>query len=167
MSDMSLRPILPGDEMEVLRVFKSSPSYFLRVDGCEPSLHTVQISMNDKPKKLSLMYRKEFLFLEYNDKAIGVSDLHIHHPEAGFAYLGQMLLSEEYFGRKFGTRFYAMIEHHLKTNFNIKVVRLGVSDDNDVSAFWRKQGFAPNSKTYTWEGENKTTQVIEFEKGFA
>lgn len=130
MSDISLRRILPGDEAKVLQVFKSSPAYFLKVDGCEPSLRSVQFSMNDMPKKLSPMYRKEFLFLEYKDEAIGVSDLHVHHPEEGIAYLGQILLSEKYFGRKFGTRFYGLIENYLK---KILILRWLVSESRTTT----------------------------------
>lgn len=46
-------------------------------------------------------------------------------------------------------------------------MRLGISEGNDVSTFWKKMGFAENGKTYMWKGENKTTAVVEYEKQVA
>ncbi len=160
----ALRHISSVDHPTVLNVFEKSPTYFRRVDGCEPTLKSVQIALTDGPKMQTPTYRKEFLFLEYKNQPIGVVDLHIDHPEAGIAYLGLLLLAEDSFSKGFGRRFYDLVEHYAKTTFGIKKMRLGISDDNDVSGYWKKMGFVPNGKTYEWKGENRTTNVVEFDK---
>jgi hypothetical protein len=63
-----------------------------------------------------------------------------------------------------GRRSYELAEHYLKTIFKTRKIRLGVSDDNDVSAFWKKMGFTLNGKSYAYKGENRKTQVRELEK---
>jgi uncharacterized cupin superfamily protein len=161
---LALRQVTTKDETTILEVFRKSPTYFLRVDGCEPTLKTVQHAVVDGPPKRIKSYLKEFLLIEYDDKSIGVADIHINHPEPGIVYLGLLLITEDLFGKDIGRRSYELIEHYVKTTFDAKVMRLGVSDDNDVSVFWKKMGFMPNGRSYTWKGERKTANVTEFEK---
>ncbi|MGZ6441032.1 MAG: GNAT family N-acetyltransferase [Pseudobdellovibrionaceae bacterium] len=152
------------DENLILEIFKKSPGYFLRVDGVEPTLKTVQHAIQDEPEKRTETYRKEFLVVEYQDQPIGVVDIHIHHPEPGMVYIGLLLVTEDLFGKGLGRRIYDLVEHYVKMIFEVKLIRLGVSEDNDVSEFWKKMGFSRNGKTYDWKGEEKTTHVIEFDK---
>ncbi len=57
-----------------------------------------------------------------------------------------------------------LIEPYLKTVYSAKRIRLGISDENDVCAFWRKMDFSENGWTYQWKGEQKTARVVEFDK---
>lgn len=153
-----------SDENLVLEIFKKSPNYFMRVDGVEPSLATVKHAIADCPPKRGETYRKEFLIVEYQDQPIGVVDLHINHPEPGVVYIGLLLVTEDLFGKGLGRRIYELVEHYVKRIFEAKLMRLGISDDNDVSEFWKKVGFTANGRTYEWMGESKTTHVNEFDK---
>lgn len=153
-----------GDENLVLDIFKQSMQYFKNVEGVEPSLKTVRHAVEDSPIQKSDKCFKEFLIVEYADQPIGVVDLHIHHPEEGVAYLGLLLLKEELFGRRLGQKTFQLLEHYLKTIFKIQKIRLGISAENNVVAFWQKMGFQTNGKFYAHSRENKTTQVDEYEK---
>lgn len=161
---LCLRHFEPSDENLVLDIFQNSLTYFRRVDGCEPTIKSVNHAIKDGPEKRAESYFKEFLLIEYKDKAIGVVDLHINHPDPGIVYIGLLLLIEETFGKGLGRRSYELVEHYVKTIFEAKTVRLGISDDNDVSGYWKKMGFIPNGRTYSWKGESKTTNVVEFDK---
>jgi uncharacterized cupin superfamily protein len=161
---LSLRHVNSSDENLVLDIFKKSPTYFSRVDGCEPTITTVKHAIADGPEKRVESYHKEFLLIEHKDQPIGVVEIHINHPEPGIVYVGLLLLTENIFGKGFGRRSYELVEHYVKMIFGAKTLRLGISDDNDVSPFWKKMGFVPNGKTYSWKGESKTTNVVEFDK---
>lgn len=161
---LSFRHVNPSDEDLISDIFRRSPTYFMRVDGCEATLKTVKHAIVDGPEKRIESYLKEFLLIEHKDQPIGVIDIHINHPESGVVYVGLLLLVEDRFGKGFGRRSYDLVQHYVKTIFDAKLMRLGVSDDNDVSIFWENMGFAPNGKTYAWRGENKTTNVVEFDK---
>ena len=54
----------------------------------------------------------------------------------------------------------------MKRAFGSKIIRLGISDENDVSGFWKAVGFMPNGRTYSWKGEAKTTNVVEYDRVF-
>jgi len=79
-------------------------------------------------------------------------------------YLGLLLLTEDQFGKGLGRRSFDLIEHYVKNVHGVTRIRLGISDENDVTTFWTKLGFAANGKTYAWLGENKRTTVVEYEK---
>ncbi len=161
---LAFRYVSEEDQDLLLNIFTRSPQYFQRVDGCIPTLQTVQNALVDGPQKRHSKYLKEFLLIESKDIPIGVIDIHIHHPDENIAYLGLLLLSEDIFGRGLGRRSYKLLEHYVKNIFDVSTVRLGVSEENDVSVFWKKLGFVENGNTYSWKGENKITQVVEFEK---
>ena len=164
---LALRHFSGDDHSAVLEVFLKSPTYFHRVDGCEPTLKSVELALSDGPKKRTPTYSKEFLLLDHKDQSIGVVDLHIDHPHAGIAYIGLLLLTENMFSKGLGRKFYDLVEHYVKTTFGIKTMRLGVSGDNDVTGYWNKMGFSPNGNSYEWKGEHKITDVVEFEKSLA
>src|ERR1035438_2276250 len=45
---------------------------------------------------------------DFEDKAIGVIDLHKNHPEPGITYLGLLLLTENLFGLGLGRKSYQL-----------------------------------------------------------
>jgi [ribosomal protein S5]-alanine N-acetyltransferase len=152
------------DADKVLEIFKSSPTYFQRVDGCLPSLSTVKHAIVDGPTKQSESHFKEFLIINHNSKPIGVVDVHANHPEKEICYLGLLLISESLFARGLGRTCYELAEDYILRALGCKKIRIGISNDNDVSGFWEKMGFKFNGKTYDWKGEQKTTSVREFDK---
>lgn len=161
---LSFRSCSENDVIEVLDIFKKSPNYFLKVDGCEPNEKMAKLALIDGPKNTNPKYFKEFLVIDYKDQPIGVLDLHPNHPEEGICYLGLLLIDESHFGRGLGRKCYELAEDYIKRALDCKKIKLGISDENDVSGFWSKMGFEFNGKTYEWKGEEKTANVREFEK---
>jgi len=99
-----------------------------------------------------------------NGRNIGAVDLHANHPNVGICYLGLMLITENYFAKGIGTRLYHFAEDYIKRALSYHTIRLGISDDNNVTGFWTKMGFVLNTKTYQWKGEGKTSTVREYDK---
>jgi uncharacterized cupin superfamily protein/GNAT superfamily N-acetyltransferase len=149
---------------EVLKIFQESPTYFQRVDGCPSTLATTKHAIIDGPKKRDEKYFKEFLIIDLNNEPIGVLDLHANHPEVGVCYLGLLLIKEDCFRKGLGRRCYELAEDYVKRGLGCKEIRLGVSDANDVTKFWEKQGFSHNGNIYNWTGNVKTSEVRELKK---
>jgi len=154
----------PVDAAEVFEIFQKSKQYFLKVDGCEPTLKMVEHAIVDGPKNKIEKYFKEFLIIQWNDKNIGVLDVHANHPEEGICYLGLLLITEDLFAKGIGTRCFNLAEHYIKQAFGCKKIRLGISDENNVTGFWEKMGFQFNDKTYEWKGAERTSAIREFDK---
>ena len=161
---LAFKLVGPQEVETVLKIFNQSLAYFEKVEGSLPTRQMVEHAIKDVPEKKSTFYLKEFLLVEYKDQPVGVVDLHLHHPEEGIAYIGLLLVTDQFKGRGLGRRIYELTEHYAKMVFKIKQIRLGISEDNDVRAFWTKLGFTPNGKAYDWKGENKVTKVAEFAK---
>lgn len=153
-----------SDQKTVLSLFERSRDYFLKVNRAEPSLETVQTEMSEGPANRTPTYLKEFLQIYLDDEPIGVVDLHKDHPTVGEVYIGLLLLADEYKGRGLGRKAYELIEHYVKHAYGSKGIRLGISNDNDVSGFWTKLGFLPNGKVYQHQGEAHVTHVTEYSK---
>jgi uncharacterized cupin superfamily protein/GNAT superfamily N-acetyltransferase len=161
---LAFRACTERDAETVSEVFKGSPAYFERVDGCAPTLELARHAILDQPPKTGDSYFKECLLIESRGRPVGVLDLHAHHPEPGICYLGLLLLRDRDAGKGFGRRCYELAEDYVRRAYGCKLIQLGVSADNDVSGFWTKMGFANNGKTYEWRAEAKTTAVTEMEK---
>lgn len=161
---MDLEPITLNSLDLVLSVFESSPNYFLKVEGCLPTAGTAQEAILGEPAAKGPGYNKEFLLIRDRGRLIGTAEVHVNHPEPLSSYLGLLLIREDLFGHGVGRECYTAVENHLCFRHDIRRVRLGVSDDNDVSGFWSKLGFHSNGRTYCWEGERKTSHVVEYEK---
>ncbi|MCE3011093.1 MAG: GNAT family N-acetyltransferase [Proteobacteria bacterium] len=153
-----------ADAPQVLEIFKTSPTYFERVDGCLPSLETAKHALVDGPKRQGDHYFKECLIIKLNNQPIGILNFHANHPEKDVCYLGLLLISENLFSRGLGRKCYELAEDYILRALGCKKIRLGISNDNDVTGFWQKMGFEFNGNTYDWKGEQKTTTVREFEK---
>ena len=153
-----------ADSAEILAIFEKSPTYFARVDGVAPTMTSVTTALTDGPKKTVEGYRKEFMIVRLEGKPVGVIDFHANHPEEGVAYIGLLLFAEDQFGRGLGRRAFDLLIDYAKKTFKTKKFKLGVSDDNDVSEFWKKLGFTPSGHTFQWKGESKTTHVVEYHR---
>ena len=161
---MELETVTLNSQDLVLSIFESSPSYFKRVEGCLPTVSTVEEAILGKPAKPSPEYKKEFLIIRVDGRPIGTAELHVNHPQPEVSYIGLLLIREDLFGKGFGRACYRAVERYLRERHDAKVIRLGVSDENDVSGFWSKLGFRSNGRNYCWEGERKVSNVVEYEK---
>lgn len=161
---MELEAVTLNSQDLVLSLFESSPDYFLKVDGCLPSIETVYDAILSQPQQLDPHYKKEFLIIRHDGRVVGTAELHINHPCLEVSYIGLLLIREDLKGRGLGRDCYRAIEKYLCDRYEAKKIRLGVSDENDVSGFWSKLGFRSNGRSYTWEGERKASNVVEYEK---
>lgn len=161
---LCFKPCSEKDWPTVFEIYQQSPSYFKKVDGCLPTQETAQHDLIDSPSKKDPKYFKEFLVIELNQEPIGVLDLHVHHPEEKVCYLGLLLIKENLFSRKIGTRCFQLAEDYIRRALGCTKIRLGVSDENDVSGYWQKMGFQFNGSSYQWKGKEKTATVREFDK---
>lgn len=161
---MELEVVTLNSQDLVLSIFECSPDYFLRVEGCLPSIETVHEAILCKPNTCCEQYIKEFLIIRREGRPIGTVELHINHPGPRTSYIGLLLIREDMKGHGVGRACYEAVERYLRDHYDSKFVRLGVANDNDVSGFWSKLGFRSNGRTYVWEGERKANQVVEYEK---
>lgn len=152
---------------KILSIFEKAPAYFLQVEGCLPSLGTVDDALLCEPARISSHYRKEFAVIRNQNEAIGTVELHIHHPEKGIVYIGLLLVREDLQKRGYGRECYRVVEQYLSDTYHAEIIRLGVSSDNDVSGFWSKMGFHSNGHSYNYMGERKVNHVVEYEKRIA
>jgi len=162
---MNLEPVNLNAKSLVLSIFEKTPSYFLQVEGCLPTLATVDDAILCAPAKTSSSYRKEFLVIrDDSGDAVGTVELHVNHPALSIAYIGLLLVREDLHRRGIGRACYQAVESYVKDHYEAKIIRLGVSDDNDVSGFWSKLGFRSNGRSYSYAGERKANNVVEYEK---
>jgi GNAT superfamily N-acetyltransferase len=164
MCALSLHPATAADEATVLSIFLRSAAYFLHVEGAAPNMEIVRAEMSGAPKKKSSAWRKEFLLIREGDAPIGVVDLHVDHPQSGIGYIGLFLLAEDRHGQGIGTSAFQMLEVRCRAAHGLSSLRLGVSDDHDMSGFWTKLGFAPNGHSYEFQGLYRMTRSVEYEK---
>lgn len=59
-SDLRLRLGSEKDAPEVLEIYKTSPDYFQKVDGCEPSLETARTEITFARKARAQIISKSF-----------------------------------------------------------------------------------------------------------
>lgn len=162
---MDLQPVTLSSQSLILSIFEKAPHYFLQVEGCLPTLATVNDAILCAPANTGTAYRKEFLVIRDDEgEPIGTAELHVNHPEPEIAYLGLLLVREDFHRQGMGRACYRAVEEHVKQNYGAKFMRLGVSDDNDVSGFWSKLGFNSNGRNYSYVGERKANNVVEYEK---
>lgn len=148
----------------ILSIFKKAPRYFLQVEGCLPTIATVNDAILCAPARTVPTYQKEFLVIRRDGDPIGTVELHVNHPAPSVAYIGLLLVREDLHRQGLGRACYGAVEEYVRQHYDAKVIRLGVSDDNDVSGFWSKLGFCSNGRSYSYAGERKANNVVEYEK---
>lgn len=162
--ELRLEPIGLDQENILQDIYNHSPTYFKRVDGTDPLPGMAKKDIEDIPQNRSKTYKKIAALIYKNSEPIGYADLHINHRTDGITYLGLLLLKESEQGKGIGRKAYLLVEKYLTEKFNIKKIVLGVSDKNQVQAYWEKMGFKPNGHTYIWKGERVESNVTEMEK---
>ncbi|MGZ3775575.1 MAG: GNAT family N-acetyltransferase [Bdellovibrio sp.] len=154
-----------SDMAEVVQeIYFNAPTYFRRVDGTEPLPGMALKDINDFPPKRGDQYIKIAALISENSKPIGYADLHVNYRCKGMSYLGLLILREDAQGKGLGRRVYNLVEKFLIEQFDVEKIYLGVSDHNQVQAYWIKMGFVPNGFTYKWQGEKIESMVTEMEK---
>jgi len=161
---MDLESVNLSSKDLILSIFKKAPRYFIQVEGCLPTIATVNDAILCAPARTIPAYRKEFLVIRKEGEAIGTVELHVNHPAPAVAYIGLLLVREDLHRKGLGRACYQAVEDYVRRNYDAKIIRLGVSDDNDVSGFWSKLGVTSNGRSYCYAGERKANNVVEYEK---
>lgn len=164
MLDILLEEVSPRQLDRLLKIYKQAPQYCLNVEGRLPDRVMMEKEFQDGgPKKKSDKYQRKVYIFIIDNRDVGLTDLHLNHPQDGVAYIGLLLLTERLHGKGVGHQAYQLIEKDLKYKHDIQKIKLGVSENNNVEPFWEKMGFERNGHTYQW-GHEKMSEVFEMEK---
>jgi ribosomal protein S18 acetylase RimI-like enzyme/predicted enzyme related to lactoylglutathione lyase len=153
----------PEDIVTVQRLMEASPRYFLRVQN--------QIARSNEAREAFAALppntppERKFCFGVYwAGELAGFADVILGYPDASYAYLGLLLFSESYQNQGLGRQAYQLIEEEISTWPDVKTIRLGVADTNDVGGFWRKMGFEPTGRRLPSHQPEIKASIIEMDK---
>jgi RimJ/RimL family protein N-acetyltransferase len=165
--EIILQRVTINDQELVQSILDRAPGFYLKVDGAAHIPNMAKREIQGTPLKKSPTYEKYFLVVYLDSKPMGVLDLHKDHPKKGETYIGLLLLDETYQQKGLGRKVYQMTEDYCRHELGAHKLILGVSDDNDVTGFWKKMGFTHNGSDYIWKGVHKETNVREMEKAIS
>lgn len=157
--------LIPASEKmtpEIEHIFKHSPSYFRYISGQEATPEAAKDTLTELPPGCG--YHQKFVFLiELQNQYIGVSDLVLRYPDNETAFLGLLLLNEDFQGKGMGRQAYQLHEQFAREN-NFHKIRLAVVETNPVLDFWRKLGFQETGITRPYQHHLVTSVVKVLEK---
>jgi ribosomal protein S18 acetylase RimI-like enzyme len=118
-----------------------APDYFTRTEGGPAREDAASDLVSEAEADAN---RRVFLLVPHaGGPAVGVLDLHLHHPGPGAAHVGLLLFRESCQGLGYGTETTGALEHAL-ARAGFATLRLSVGDENpEAKAFWERVGFAP------------------------
>ncbi|MNO16547.1 Acetyltransferase (GNAT) family protein [compost metagenome] len=103
---------------------------------------------------------ERYLIVE-DGSSIGITEILMHNPRDGYAWIGLFIIKQELHHKGFGTRALNYIFEVLRER-QVPVVRLGVIIDNELGhRFWIRQGFRAIEKKMS--NENKEVMVYDKE----
>lgn len=107
----------------------------------------------------------KFLYGVYEGgELIGCLDLIRGYPDARYAYVGLLVLSQDRRGRGIGGAVWDLAEAAISSWDGVDRVRLGVTVGNaSAEKFWKKMGFAPTGEVSVSDGGSGTLCAL-FEK---
>ena len=145
-------------------IFKNSPEYFRNVSGAMARAGDGENVFKALPSNFK-KENKHVLGIEFNATLIGVIDCLIGYPNEATAYIGLLLLSEEYHSIGLGKLSYNLLEDHLRTFPRIKKIRLAVVESNNqVLKYWEKMGFILTGEVKSYSNLLVESQSILMEK---
>ena len=146
------------------RVLDGAPRYAERVTGAPPGAADAQRTYGALPEGKA--YEDKFVFGIYaaGGEMIGCADVIRDWPRAGTAYIGLLLIAEQYQRRGQGRAAYRAIQKEIQ-GWGAKRVRIGVVRTNeDVLPFWQKLGFAPTGEVKPYRYGPVVSEVLILEK---
>src|SRR5512138_19537 len=143
-------PSLDGPRLRALRAtpalvpqiqacFVGAPDYFARTEGGPAGADAAERLVADAEAD---DLRRVYALVPFSGgPAVGVLDLHLHHPEPGTAHVGLLLFRESCQGLGYGQETVASLEHAL-ARAGFTTLRCSVGDENPgARAFWERVGF--------------------------
>jgi len=148
---------------EMQTILDSAEYYYMKVEGVPKMENTAKAVFESLPPSCS--YEDKFVFfIEFNKIRIGVVDLVFGYPEKEVAFLGLLLIGQNFYGQGLGSKSCELVEKFAKER-GAKKLQLGVNDTNDVGIkFWSKLGFKPNGRTRSNQGLKVLSTVHVLEK---
>ncbi len=160
---LNLRRINSMSQDEVQNILDSAPTYYMNVEGVSKLPGSAKNLFEDLPPGSSYA-DKYVLFIENDERPIGVIDLVFHYPHTRVAFIGLFLIGEKYHGGGVGTESYKLLES-LISEFDVDSIQLGVNDTNPRAlTFWTKRGFKKNGRTRLNQGLKVSSTVHVMEK---
>lgn len=150
---LSLERVDTTAEALVQEILEGAPTYTLRTEGVAAIPTDGRDTLSALPPGCTLE-QKYVVILRRLEAAIGVADVISGYPDSETAFLGLMLLRENFQGGGNGRLFYRKIEKMAAEQLGCKKIRLAVVDSNPVLPFWEKMGFHPIGDVRPHEGRN-------------
>ena len=152
-----------SDANIIQEIFFHCPFYFEKVDGVavcdsdagEKMLEDLPPGKKSSDKFVGIFYLKE--------RAIGVMDLARGYPDEQIAFLGLLLIREDYQKQNLGREAVLLCEKKVR-DWKLKILRIAVVSNNPVEIFWKKMGFQLIGVTRPYQGKMLLSEVRVMEK---
>ncbi|MDO9181054.1 MAG: GNAT family N-acetyltransferase [Bacteriovorax sp.] len=156
----------PQELLQMQAVLEAAPQYSLKCNGRLPLPNDARDDFANIPE--GLLKSEKFCWgIVHEEKIIGLVDALRGYPNANIAYLGLLVLREDFQSKGFGRVVYQDVEKIFRNWEGINLIRLAVVQTNDqVLPFWNKLGFQETGIVKDWNQENIKTKVIIMEKSF-
>jgi RimJ/RimL family protein N-acetyltransferase len=134
------RPATAADIRALQACLDGAPDYHVRTEGSPASPDAGRRLLEDaEADDRRLVF---CLVPRTGGPAVGLLDVHLHHPEPGTAHVGLLLFREAAQGLGYGTETMATVELAL-ARAGFDTVRCSVGDENpSARAFWERVGYA-------------------------
>jgi RimJ/RimL family protein N-acetyltransferase len=128
------------DVRELQACLDGAPDYHARTEGGPADPDAARRLLEDA--EADEQRRVFCLVPRTGGPAVGLLDVHLHHPEPGSAHVGLLLFREAAQGLGYGTETVATLERAL-ARAGFDTLRCSVGDENPVArAFWERLGYA-------------------------
>lgn len=149
---------------ELQRVLEEAPEYAERVTGAPPGAADAQSLYTILPEGKT--YEDKFVFGVFaGERMVGCVDLIRGYPTSDTAYLGLLLISEQFQRQGVGSATLGLMEEYVQGWPECGRVRLAVVRTNEeVIPFFRRHGWEPTGEVKPYRYTKVESESILFEK---
>jgi len=152
-----------SDVLGLQRTLESAPRYALAITGRPPAADGATTLLREVPPGKS--QEDKFVFGVYvGDHLVGCADVLRGYPQPGTAFIGLLLVGEEWQGRGFGLRACREMES-LIAGWACDRARLAVVRANaSALGFWRRAGFTETGECVDYSCGTVRSELVLMEK---
>lgn len=152
-----------GDVLRLQRTLEGAPRYSLAITGRPPHADAAATLLSEIPPGKS--QEDKFVFGVYvGDSLVGCADVLRGYPDPGTAFIGLLLICEEWQGRGLGLRACREIES-LIAGWACEKARLAVVRANAPAlGFWHRAGFAETGECVDYSRGTVRSELVLMEK---